>query len=239
MTAIRAYLAEFIGTFGLVFMGTSVAVLTGMYMGAPEQAAARFITISFAFGGTLLVLAYTVGPVSGCHVNPAVSLPMALSGRLPMARLPGYVIAQFLGGIVASLVLKFLVMTDATYEAAKHGLGANGNAHNLQIVGLFGWEVVLTMMFLLTIFSCTRKDGPPGLAPLPIGGFLFLAHLATAQLGDASLNPARSLGPALLSSQGMDVLWVYLTAPFAGGLLGWIVYKLLYDEPPAEEPAKK
>ena len=223
--SIRTYIAELLGTFALVFIGTAVAVLSGF---PDDHGPVKWLEISFAFGGTLMVLVWVIGPVSGCHLNPAVTIPMALSGRFKWSQVPGYVIAQVLGGIAASAVLlMFMYGFGEKYEPIQ--LAANGNAHDLNWVRLVGWELILTAMFVFTIFAATRDEAPPGFAALAIGGFLFLAHMVGAQLGDASLNPARSIGPALLERGGaLGVLWVFIVGPIAGGILGMLFYKLVY-----------
>jgi aquaporin Z len=224
----RTYLAEFLGTFALVFVGTAVATLQGFLPGYGDTG---WLGISFAFGFTLMVLVWVIGPVSGCHVNPAVTIPMAVSGRLRWSLVPGYLIAQFLGAVVASGVLLSLLKGIPDYQLAQHGLGANGNPRDMGLGSLFGWELVLTALFLFTIFTATRSDSTPGFAGLAIGGFLFVAHLVGAQLGDSSLNPARSFGPAVFQGgAAVDVLWVFLVAPVVGGLLGWLIYRLVYRD---------
>jgi aquaporin Z len=223
----RAYLGEFIGTFMLVFMGTAVAVLQQVFNWGPPG----LIAISFAFGGTLMVLVLVIGPVSGCHLNPAVTLPMAVAGRLPWSRAAGYVVTQLAGAAAASAVLLILLRGLPGYTQATHGVAANTNAAHMSIAALFGWEVILTMLFVLTIFAATRPGVPAGPTAMAIGGFLFLAHLAGAQLGDASLNPARSFGPAIIQhGESLRVLWVFMTAPIVGGFLGMGLYRLLYSE---------
>ena len=172
---IKAYLAEFIGTFALVFIGTAVATLQGPgVLSESGHGAAGWLGISFAFGFTLMVLVMVIGPVSGCHVNPAVTLPMALSGRLEKSQALGYIISQLLGALAASAVLYALLTGLPDYEIATHGLGANGNPEKMGIGALFGCEVVLTALFLFTIFTATRKGAPANLAPFAIGGFLFV-----------------------------------------------------------------
>jgi len=224
---LRCYLAELIGTFTLVFIGTSVATLQG-FLG---QGPAGWLGVAFGFGFTLMVLVLVIGPISGCHVNPAVTLPMAIAGKLPWSRVPGYVIAQCIGAIAASALLLFLMKGTPGYVLAEHGLGANGNPVGLSNTTLFGWEVALTALFLLTIFCATRDDAPPIAAPLAIGGFLFVAHLIGVPLGDSSLNPARSLGPALIVGGGaLDILWIFIAAPLAGGLIGLVLYRLVHSE---------
>lgn len=227
-SSIRSYFAEFLGTFTLVFIGTAVASLQGFLSGYGETG---WLGISLAFGATLGVLVLVIGPVSGCHVNPAVSIAMAISGRLKFNLLPGYIISQCAGAIVASLVLMMLLKGLPQYDLSQHGLGANGNPRDASIISLFGWEVVLTALFLFTIFAATRSDTTPGFHAIAIGGFLFVAHLVGAQLGDSSLNPARSLGPALfVQGDALKILWVFIVAPIVGGLLGWQAYKVIYND---------
>lgn len=247
----RSYLAELLGTFTLVFVGTSVATLQGVSYGGDGQPAG-WLGVSFAFGFTLIVLVWAFGPISGGHFNPAVSIPMALAGRLPWNKLPGYVVSQCLGAILASFILLQLLngitfstetskqvdgkevvdLQSVTYSLEKHGLGANGGAKGIGLHTLFGYEVILTALFIYVIFTVTRKDAPAGFAPLPIGIFLFVAHLIGVPLGDSSLNPARSLGPALLQGgdvRSVNVLGTFIVAPVIGGIIGWVIYSLLHD----------
>ena len=225
---IRRYIAEFIGTFTLVFVGTAVATIQGISGG---HGGAEWLEISFAFGFTLMVLVLVIGPVSGCHLNPAVTIPMAIAGRLKMKLVPGYLIAQLLGGLVAAGLLRLLLSGLDTYYPAIHGVAANGNPKDMSIGSLLGFEIILTALFLLTIFSATRSDSPAGFAALAIGGYLFVAHLVGAQLGDASLNPARSFGPAIIQGgDALKILWVFIMAPLIGGVLGLGLYKGIYKD---------
>jgi aquaporin Z len=225
--ALRSYIAEFLGTFTLVFVGTAVATLQGLY----EHGTVGYLEISMAFGFTLMVLVWVLGPVSGCHINPAVTLPMAMSGRFPWSRVPGYFIAQFGGAVAASAVLLFLLKGIGQYQLETHHLGANGNPRGMATTSLFGFELVLTALFLMTIFSTTRKDAIRGFEGWAIGGFLMVAHLIGAQLGDSSLNPARSLGPAVFEGgEALKVLWVFIAAPFLGGIVGWRLFALIHED---------
>lgn len=226
----RSYFGELLGTFTLVFIGTAVATLQGALSGYGDTG---WLGISFAFGFTLMVLVWVIGPVSGCHLNPAVTIPMAIAGRLKWSLVPGYVISQCLGAIGASGILLLLLkgLPESAYQLQEHGLGANGNPRDMLISGLFGLEVVMTALFLFTIFSATRKDVPAGVTGLAIGGFLFVAHLVGAQLGDSSLNPARSLGPALfVRGEALRILWVFIAAPIVGGAIGLLLYRVAYED---------
>jgi aquaporin Z len=225
--ALRSYIAEFLGTFTLVFVGTAVATLQGLN----DHGKIGFLEISMAFGFTLMVLVWVLGPVSGCHINPAVTLPMAMSGRFPWSRVPGYFIAQFGGAAAASGVLLFLLKNINTYQLDKHGLGANGRPPEVTTTALFGFELVMTALFLMTIFSTTRKEAIRGFEAWAIGGFLLVSHLIGAQLGDSSLNPARSFGPAIfVRGDALSVLWVFIAAPFIGGIVGWRLFALIHEE---------
>jgi aquaporin Z len=225
---IRSYLAEFLGAFTLVLIGTSVATLQGFLTGYGETG---WLGISFAFGFTLMVLVWVIGPVSGCHLNPAVTIPMALTGNLKWSQVPGYIASQCAGAIAASATLCWLLKGIPGYDVALHGLGANGNPRDMTLAALFGWELVMTALFLFTISAATREGSTPGFAGLAIGGFLFVAHLVGAQLGDSSLNPARSLGPALMvGGDAMNILWVFIVAPIVGGIIGQTLYKVVYGE---------
>lgn len=226
----RKYLAEFIGTFTLVFVGTAVVTLQG---GPFSEAYGNngWLGISMAFGFTLMTLVWTIGPVSGCHLNPAVTIPMGLSGRLPKSDIVPYIVAQCLGAVAASAVLLMLLNGIPGYSLKEHGLGANGNPREMETYALFGWELIMTALFLLTIFTVTRKGAPAGFEGYAIGGFLFIAHLVGAPLGDSSLNPARSLGPALMQGgASLQIVWLFIVSPILGGIVGWQLFNFLHDE---------
>jgi aquaporin Z len=228
--SIRSYLAELIGTFTLVFVGTAVATLQG-YLNILPDNPVGYLVIALAFGGTLAVLVIVIGPVSGCHINPAVSLSLAIAGRLKWARLPGYVIAQCIGAIVASGILLLLMKGFADFDVLTHGVGGNVNAKDMAVLSLFGWEVVLTALFVMTILAATRDNVAPVSCALAIGGFLFLAHLIGVPLGDSSLNPARSLGPALAQGgDALQILWLFILGPLVGGIFGVVFYRIIYEK---------
>lgn len=227
--SVRSYIAEFIGTFTLVFIGTGVATMqqSGLWGMGPVG----WIGIAFAFGFTLMVLVLAIGPVSGCHVNPAVSIAMAVAGRLKRSWLPGYIIAQIAGAIAASFVLMTLLKGYPGYDMALHGLGANGNPEHLSKSTLIGFEIVMAALFLFVIISSTRSDAPPGVSCLAIGGFLLVVHLVGAPLGDASVNPARSIGPAVfVGGDALRMLWVFIVGPIVGGPVGFVLYRLTYND---------
>lgn len=229
----RKYFAEFLGTFTLVFVGTAVATLQqGIGDAVPAWGPGTgLLGISFAFGFTLMVLVYVVGPVSGCHINPAVTIPMAISGRLKWNLVPGYIIAQLVGAVVASMALWALLSGVDGYSLGVHQLGANGNLAGMPPEFLLGWEVLITALFLFTIFSATKEGANPAVCGLAIGSFLFVAHLIGAQLGDSSLNPARSFGPAIIQrGDALAVLWVFIVGPVIGGVIGYGLYRVANEE---------
>ncbi|TDJ66365.1 MAG: aquaporin, partial [Proteobacteria bacterium] len=193
------------------------------------------LAIAFAFGFTLMVLVYSIGHISGCHVNPAVTIAMLVARKINVQNGIGYIVAQVVGGILASLVLLAIVTGvtgDASagvadYSRATHGLGANDVPPFLSVGAAFGIEVVLTALFLFVIFNATSPQAQPQAAGLAIGEYLFVAHLIGVPLGDSSLNPARSIGPAILQGgTALNHVWVFIAAPIIGGLIGYGLYKL-------------
>ncbi len=225
ITDLNKLAAEFIGTFTLVFIGTAVATLHGFL----DYGDAGWPMIASAFAGTLAILVIVIGPVSGCHVNPAVTIPMALAGRLAPRLVVPYILAQLLGAAAGSAALWGIAATIPGYELGLHGLGANANPHDIAVSGLLALEILMTALFLLVIFAATRPGTPRHESAAAIGGILFLAHLVGAPLGDASLNPARSIGPALFSGgDALAILWLFIAGPILGGILGWLIYKFVF-----------
>ena len=198
--SVRSYLAEFVGTFTLVFVGTAVATLQGFL----NQGPTGWLGISFAFGCTLMVLVWVIGPVSGCHVNPAVTIPMAVSGRLQWSLVPGYVIAQLLGALAASGLLLLLLNGLPEYSLAEHGLGANGNPQQMTVLTLFLWEFVMTALFLFTIFSVTRADAPAGFRAPRVATFASSAglHALVSPVLNLLAAPSRRNYRSGLSARG-------------------------------------
>ena len=231
---LKAALAELIGTFTLVFIGTATAVLAGSGILGPGGGMG-ILAIAFAFGFTLMVLVYAIGPLSGCHVNPAVTIAMLAARKIAVPDAIAYLVTQVIGGFLASLVLLIIVsgvIGDpaagiAEYSRADHGLGANDVPPFLSVGAAFGIEVVLTALFLYVIFNATSPAARPEAAGLAIGGYLFVAHLIGVPLGDSSLNPARSIGPAILQGgTALSNVWVFILAPIIGGLLGYVLYRI-------------
>lgn len=223
----QKYLAEFIGTFWLVLGGCGSAVLAA---GFPEVGIG-LLGVALAFGLTVLTMAYAIGHISGCHLNPAVSIGLWAGGRFEASELPGYIVAQVLGGIVAGGVL-YLIASGATGFDVSAGFAANGYAEHspggYSMTAALITEVVLTMMFLLIILGATDDRAPAGFAPLAIGLGLTLIHLISIPVTNTSVNPARSTGVALfVGDWAVAQLWLFWLAPIAGGVLGALIYRVL------------
>jgi aquaporin Z len=225
----RIFTAEAIGTAILMLGGVGSAVLAGQFIGA--------LGVSLAFGLTLLAMASVIGPVSGCHINPAVTLGMVAARKLPVSELPVYLGAQFLGALAGGAVL-LAVASGRPGFSASEGFGANGwdelSPAGFGLGAVLTAEVVFTAVFVLAVLSTTRRGFPTGLGPVVAGLSLALVHLVTIPVSNTSVNPARSLGAAVF--QGGDALvqvWAFLLAPLAGGVLAAIIWRLVQ---PDEEP---
>lgn len=214
-------LAEFLGTMTLVLLGCGAAVIAGKEVG--------MLGISFAFGFALIAMAYGIGPVSGCHINPAVSLGALIAGRMTTADFIQYVIAQCLGAIVGALIL-YLIVTGklSGYDVAKSGLGQNGWGAGYYgeygMVSAFIFEVVATFLFVVVILGSTGRGAPSTMAGLAIGLTLVVIHIVGIQVTGVSVNPARSLGPALFSG-ALSRLWLFIVAPCLGAAAAGALFK--------------
>jgi aquaporin Z len=221
----KRYYAEFVGTFVLVFGGCGAAVLAGSKIG--------FAGVALAFGLSLLAMVYTIGPISGCHVNPAVSLGLMLSGKFEARHFPGYVVAQILGAILAAGVLLVIAKgLPGGYDPSVGGLAADGyGAHSpggYSMMAGFVAEVVLTMFLVITILGATDVKAPVGFAGIPIGLVLTLIHLVGIPVTNTSVNPARSIGPALfVGGWAIEQLWLFIVAPLIGGAVAAAVYAII------------
>jgi aquaporin Z len=219
----KKYLAELVGTFFLVFFGVGVAVVAGAQVG--------IIGIAFAFGLGLVAAAYAIGPISGCHINPAVSLGAWVAKRITTAELFGYWIGQFIGAIIASWVVYVIASgVNGGYTLAASGLGQNGwgagyqGGYNLTSAIVF--EFFATMLFVLVILGSTQKASPAGFAGLVIGTTLIAIHLLGIHITGTSVNPARSLGPALFAGgTALRQLWMFLVVPSLGGAAGGLLFR--------------
>jgi aquaporin Z len=234
MTNVQRGLAEMIGTFWLVFGGCGSAVLAA---GIPELGIA-YAGVSLAFGLTVLTMAYSIGHISGCHLNPAVTIGLWAGGRFEARDIPLYVIAQVVGAVIAAVLLYEIASGAPGFTG---GLASNGFAehspHGYSLVAAATIEVVLTFVFLLIIMGSTDSRAPAGFAPIAIGLGLTLIHLISIPVTNTSVNPARSTGPALLEGGiALHQLWLFWVAPIAGGILGGIAYKLLGAEAAKRPP---
>ena len=221
------YLAELIGTFWLVLGGCGSAVLAA---GFPDVGIG-LLGVSLAFGLTVLTMAYAIGHISGCHLNPAVSIGLWAGGRFEASDLAGYIIAQVLGGILAGGVL-YLIASGASGFDLAAGFASNGyGAHSpggYSLTAALITEVVMTMMFLIIILGATDGRAPAGFAPIAIGLGLTLIHLISIPVTNTSVNPARSTGVAVfVGGWAVGQLWLFWVAPIAGGVLGALIYRVL------------
>ena len=230
----KKYLAEAIGTFWLTFGGCGSAVIAA----SVPNVGIGLLGVSFAFGLTLLTMAYSIGHISGCHLNPAVTLGLAAGGRFPARDIGPYIAAQVVGAIIASTVLYIIASGAPGFDIAK-GFAANGyGAHSPQGYGLgaaFLTEFVMTMGFLFIIMGATHGKAPAGFAPIAIGLGLTLIHLVSIPITNTSVNPARSTGPALFAGAwAFGQLWLFWVAPILGGVVGGYLYRWISDEPREE-----
>ena len=227
MNDMKKYLAELLGTFVLVFMGTGSAVVAGKYIG--------FLGISLAFGISVLVMVYAIGHISGCHINPAITIAMLLNGKIPAKDAVIYIIVQSIGAIIASVLLLNIMAGFPGYDLAVNGLGQNGygaaSPAGFSLASGFIAEVVLTFIFLIVIFGSTSKNAPAGFAGIPIGFALALIHMVGIPITGTSVNPARSLGPALVAGgTALSQLWVFIVAPIIGAVFAALVWKYLFED---------
>ncbi|MCU0234555.1 MAG: aquaporin Z [Thermoanaerobaculales bacterium] len=222
--------AEFVGTFWLVLGGCGSAVLAAAF---PELGIG-FVGVALAFGLTVLTMAFAVGHISGCHLNPAVSIGLWAGGRFPARDLAPYIVSQVLGGITAGLVL-FIIASGKPGFSVAAGFASNGyGAHSpggYSLGAALVCEVVMTLMFLVIILGATDTRAPQGLAPIAIGLALTLIHLISIPVTNTSVNPARSTGVAVfVGGWAVAQLWLFWLAPIVGGILGGVVYKIIGEK---------
>ena len=228
MSLTNRAVAEFIGTFWLVLGGCGSAVLAAAFPGV----GIGLLGVSFAFGLTVLTMAFAIGHISGCHLNPAVSLGLVVGGRFRSSELLPYVAAQVAGAILAAAVLYFIASGQAGFDLAASGLASNGYADHspgkYSAAAGFVTEVVMTFMFLLIILGATDDRAPKGFAPIAIGLGLTLIHLISIPVTNTSVNPARSTGPALIvGGWALQQLWLFWVAPLIGAGLAGVTYRWL------------
>lgn len=239
MSNLQRGLAELIGTFWLVFGGCGSAVLAAAF----PEVGIGLLGVSLAFGLTVLTMAYSIGHISGCHLNPAVTVGLWAGGRFAGKDIPLYVIAQVVGaGIAAWLLYMIASGAPGGYDLAG-GLAANGFGEHspgrFNITAALTIEVVLTAMFLLIIMGSTDSRAPAGFAPIAIGLTLTLIHLISIPITNTSVNPARSTGPALIvGGWAIQQLWLFWLAPIAGGIIGGLIYKTLGAEASKRPPVE-
>jgi aquaporin Z len=228
----RIGVAEFIGTFVLVFGAVGAAVIAGEFIGN--------LGVAFAFGLALLAMAYAIGPVTGCHINPAVTLGLLVRGKMRPAEAGVYWVAQVLGAIAAAWLLWGIAASrPGGYDLEEMGLGANGyGAHSPEG---YPWgaaliaEIVLTAFLVFTVLACTDKISQVHLAGIPIGLVLVLIHLIGIPIDNTSVNPARSIGPAIfVGGWALEQLWLFIVAPLIGGVVGAVVHWFLFSGRPDE-----
>ena len=234
MNNTKKYAAEAIGTFWLTFAGCGSAVIAAGF----PQVGIGLVGVSLAFGLSVVTMAYAIGHISGCHLNPAVTVGLAAGGRFPTGQILPYIVAQVIGAIVAAAVLYVIASGAPGFDVSK-GFASNGyDAHSpgqYSMMVCFLTEVVMTMMFLFIIMGATHGRAPAGFAPIAIGLGLTLIHLVGIPITNTSVNPARSTGPALfVGGWALAQLWMFWIAPLIGGALGGILYRWLSEEPSAQ-----
>jgi len=229
MSLFKRSVTELLGTFWLVLGGCGSAVLA-----ASSPLGIGVLGVALAFGLTVLTMAFAIGHISGCHLNPAVSVGLVVGGRFPAKELPAYVVAQVLGAIVAAGLIYYIASGKPGFELAS-GLASNGYGEHspggYSMAAGFVCEVVMTLMFVLIILGATDKRVPTGFAPIAIGLALTLIHLISIPVTNTSVNPARSTGPALIvGGWAIQQLWMFWVAPILGAVIGGVLYRWLGRE---------
>ncbi|MGO4737435.1 aquaporin Z [Bosea sp. 2KB_26] len=229
----KKYAAEAIGTFWLTFAGCGSAVIAAGF----PQVGIGLLGVSLAFGLTVVTMAYAIGHISGCHLNPAVTVGLAAGGRFPSGEVIPYIIAQVIGAVAGAFILYLIAKGAPGFDLAK-GFASNGYGEHspgqYSLLSGFLMEVVMTMMFLFIIMGATHGKAPAGFAPLAIGLGLALIHLVSIPVTNTSVNPARSTGPALfVGGWALQQLWLFWVAPLIGGALGGVLYRWLKSDKPA------
>lgn len=229
----QKYVAELIGTFWLTFAGCGSAVIAAAF----PQLGIGFVGVALSFGLSVVTMAYAIGHISGCHLNPAVTIGLAAGGRFPASQILPYIIAQLIGAIIGAAILYVIASGSSGFDVAK-GFASNGYAaHSPGQYGAaacFLVEVVMSAVFLFVIMGATHGKAPAGFAPLAIGLALVMIHLVSIPVTNTSVNPARSTGPALfVGGWALAQLWMFWVAPLLGGAMGGAVYRWLSPEDPA------
>jgi aquaporin Z len=236
---VRKLAAELLGTGLLVYFAVGVATLSFGFGFTGTSYEAGVVATALAFGLVLLALAYVLGPISGCHVNPAVTIGAWLSGRITLTEAAGYWAAQFTGGILGSLLLWGTFSCSPFYSTSTTGLGTNGYGDashiHINVGGAFLAEVMLTTLFVFAVLGATSRIANAATAGIVIGLSLTVVHLLGIPITGTSVNPARSLGPALIvGGTALSQLWLFIVAPLVGGAVAAGLHRMLYPEPPIE-----
>lgn len=235
MTLKNKLIAEFFGTFWLVFGGCGSAVLAAMFLSGgatPVNLGIGFVGVSLAFGLTVMTMAFAIGHISGCHLNPAVSVGLCVGGRFDKSELLPYIITQVLGGIAGAGVLSVIAGGQAGFDLVQSGFAANGfgehSPGHYSMAAALVAEIVLTFFFLMIILGATDRRAPQGFAPIAIGLGLTLIHLIGIPVTNLSVNPARSTGPALfVGGWALQQLWLFWLAPIVGAILAGVIYPIM------------
>jgi aquaporin Z len=227
----KKYAAELIGTFWLTFAGCGSAVLAAAF----PQVGIGLLGVALAFGLSVVTMAFAIGHISGCHLNPAVTVGLCAGGRFPGSQVIPYIVAQVIGAILGAALLYVIASGKAGFDLAG-GFASNGYGDHspgkYSLMAGFVCEVTMTAMFLFVIMGATHGRVPAGFAPLAIGLALVMIHLVSIPVTNTSVNPARSTGPALfVGGWALQQLWLFWVAPLIGGVIGGVVYRWLSDEP--------
>ncbi|WEY38658.1 aquaporin Z [Paraburkholderia sp. SUR17] len=232
--------AELIGTFWLVFGGCGSAVLAANFAGPVHGLGIGFVGVSLAFGLTVLTMAYAIGHISGCHLNPAVSVGLAVAGRFPAKDVIPYIAVQVVGAVLAAFVLSQIALGKPGFDLVASGFATNGYGEHspghYTLAAAFLCEVVMTAFFLFVILGATDTRAPAGFAPIAIGLCLTLIHLVSIPVTNTSVNPARSTGPALfVGGDAIGQLWLFWVAPIIGAVIAGVIYPLVAGKKPESQ----
>jgi aquaporin Z len=240
----KKYFAELIGTFALVLFGCGAAVVAGNNIPAavlndpPTAIGLGLLGISLAFGLAVVVMAYAIGPISGCHINPAITISMLVAGKISSKDAVGYIIAQFVGATIGAAILYLFIKGHTGFAGlGEFALGSNGYGEGYlgqyDMVSAFAAEAIMTFMFLFVIFAVTSRMGNSNMAGLAIGLALVLIHMVVIPITGTSVNPARSFGPAVFAGgKALQQLWLFMVAPVIGGIAAALLWKGVFE--PAE-----
>jgi aquaporin Z len=228
----KRFAAELFGTFWLVLGGCGSAVLAASFAGPIHGVGIGFVGVSLAFGLTVLTMAYAIGHISGCHLNPAVSIGLSVAGRFPARDLVPYIVAQVIGATLGAFVLSVIASGSPHFDLGASGFASNGfgerSPGQYSMMAALVCETVMTAFFVFVILGATDKRAPAGFAPIAIGLCLTLIHLVSIPVTNTSVNPARSTGPALfVGGAAVDQLWLFWVAPILGAVIAGIVYPLV------------